>query len=88
MIRARIQLIAALTALVFFATPMCAQAWWNSDFKQRTVVTLNTSAAGVTTPEAGSAKGVIALDGGNVSGCAKTVFQVNTQRVFVVIRAT
>lgn len=52
MIRARIQLIATFTALVFCATPMCAQAWWNSDFKQRTAVTLNTSTAGVNTTEA------------------------------------
>ena len=66
MIRARIQLIAALTALLFFATPMCAQAWWNSDFKQRTVVTLNTSAAGVTLTEAISDVAVpIRLHSGN-----------------------
>lgn len=33
-----------------FSTP--AQAWWNGDFKQRTKVTLNTSAQGVETKEA------------------------------------
>ncbi len=52
MFRARIRHIAALAALVFSAMPTSAHAWWNSDFKQRTAVTLNTSAAGVTTTEA------------------------------------
>ena len=66
MIRARIRLIATLAALVFSAAPLGAQAWWSSDFKQRTVVTLNTSAAGVTTSEAISDVAVpIRLHSGN-----------------------
>ena len=36
------------------------------------------------TGDTNSAKGVVALGGGNISGYAKTDFQVNTQRVFVV----
>ncbi|HET8870506.1 MAG TPA: DUF2341 domain-containing protein [Aquabacterium sp.] len=32
--------------------PMTSQAWWNADFKQRTKVTLNTTAQGVETKEA------------------------------------
>ena len=66
MIRARIRLIATLAALVFSAAPLSVQAWWSSDFKQRTVVTLNTSAAGVTTSEAISDVAVpIRLHSGN-----------------------
>ncbi|MDE1999271.1 MAG: DUF2341 domain-containing protein [Burkholderiales bacterium] len=32
--------------------PMTSQAWWNADYKQRTKVTLNTTAQGVETKEA------------------------------------
>jgi biopolymer transport protein ExbB len=43
-----------------------AAAWWNADFKQRTVVTLNTSSAGVTTSEALTGAAVpIRLHSGN-----------------------
>ena len=47
----RFRFTAALAALVVCAAPLGAHAWWNSDFKQRTAVTLNTGAAGVTTTE-------------------------------------
>ena len=52
MIRVRFRLPAALAALVLSTAPLCANAWWNVDFKQRTTVTLNTGAEGVTTTEA------------------------------------
>ena len=52
MTRASFRFNSALTALVMSAAPLCAHAWWNGDFKQRTAVTLNTGAAGVTTTEA------------------------------------
>ena len=52
MTRARFPLAFALAALVVCTTPSSAHAWWNADFKQRTAVTLNTSAAGVATTEA------------------------------------
>jgi biopolymer transport protein ExbB len=39
--------LAVLTALL----PTAAHAWWNGDYKQRTRITLNTSAAGVETKE-------------------------------------
>ncbi len=46
--------------------PMAAQAWWNTDFKQRTKVTLNTGAEGVTTAEPLSAVAVpVRLHSGN-----------------------
>jgi len=38
-------------ALLLAAVPLAAHAWWSDDFKQRTKVTLNTGAAGVTTTE-------------------------------------
>lgn len=38
--------VKALTALLLLM-PVAALAWWNNDWKQRTVVTLNTSATGV-----------------------------------------
>ena len=39
------RLLLAAAALV----PLSAQAWWNGDFKERTKITINTSAAGVET---------------------------------------
>ncbi|MBV8405523.1 MAG: DUF2341 domain-containing protein [Gammaproteobacteria bacterium] len=36
-----------LFVLLVALLPAVAQAWWNKDWKQRTVITLNTSAAGV-----------------------------------------
>lgn len=41
----------AVTVLLMLL-PAVAHAWWNEDWKQRTVVTLNTSAAGVAVQEA------------------------------------
>ncbi|HWY25699.1 MAG TPA: DUF2341 domain-containing protein [Nevskia sp.] len=41
-----------LLALAFLLLPALAQAWWNKDWKERTQVVLNTSAAGVETREA------------------------------------
>jgi biopolymer transport protein ExbB len=41
----------AVTVLLLLL-PAVAHAWWNEDWKQRTVVTLNTSAAGVAVQEA------------------------------------
>jgi biopolymer transport protein ExbB len=41
-----------ILALLLLALPTLAQAWWNKDWKQRTEVTLNTSAAGVPTQQA------------------------------------
>jgi biopolymer transport protein ExbB len=40
-----------LLLLACLLMPLVAQAWWNADFKQRTKVTLNTGAEGVTTTE-------------------------------------
>jgi biopolymer transport protein ExbB len=40
-----------LLALVLLLLPGVSQAWWNKDWKQRTQVTLNTSAQGVTTQQ-------------------------------------
>jgi len=39
--------IGKLLLALLLVSPAIAQAWWNEDWKQRTVVTLNTSAAGV-----------------------------------------
>ena len=52
MTRARFRTIAALVALVILVLPPGAHAWWNEDFKQRTIITLNTGAAGVPIAEA------------------------------------
>jgi biopolymer transport protein ExbB len=52
MTRACFRLTSALAALAVCAAPLSAHAWWNAEYKQRTTVTLNTSAAGVTTTEA------------------------------------
>jgi biopolymer transport protein ExbB len=41
-----------IAALLLMALPGLAQAWWNKDWKQRTAITLNTSAAGVPTQQA------------------------------------
>ncbi len=66
MTRARFRLTCALVALLGAAAPFSAQAWWNGDFKQRTVITLNTSAAGVATAEALSGVAVpVRLHSGN-----------------------
>lgn len=52
--------------LVAVLVPFSAHAWWNEDFKQRTKVTLNTSAAGVVTSEAISGVAVpVRLHSGN-----------------------
>ena len=42
-----------LRILVFLLLmlPAIAQAWWNKDWKQRTAITLNTTAAGVATQQ-------------------------------------
>ncbi|MDT7838942.1 DUF2341 domain-containing protein [Aquabacterium sp. OR-4] len=56
----------ALAALLVTACPLAAHAWWNADFKQRTTVTLNTGAAGITTTEALSGVAVpVRLHSGN-----------------------
>lgn len=39
-------------ALLALLLPLSASAWWNADFRQRTKITLNTSAAGVELREA------------------------------------
>lgn len=66
MTRVRSRITLALAALVMAAAPFSAQAWWNGDFKQRTAVTLNTSAAGVGTGEALSGVAVpVRLHSGN-----------------------
>ncbi len=66
MIRARSRFPAVLAALLMAAVPLAAQAWWNPDFKQRTAITLNTGAAGVTTSEAISGVAVpVRLHSGN-----------------------
>jgi biopolymer transport protein ExbB len=44
--------IARTLTILMILLPAVAQAWWNEDWKQRTSVTLNTSAAGVTVQEA------------------------------------
>ncbi|MBV8063327.1 MAG: DUF2341 domain-containing protein [Nevskia sp.] len=55
-----------LLALPLLLLPLLAQAWWNKDFKERTQVVLNTSAAGVETKEALSALAVpLRLHSGN-----------------------
>jgi len=41
-----------IVALLLVALPGMAQAWWSKDWKQRTTITLNTSAAGVQTQQA------------------------------------
>ena len=64
--RVRYRLTAALVALGCAAAPLGAHAWWNSEFKQRTTVTLNTGPAGVTTTEAINAAAVpVRLHSGN-----------------------
>ena len=49
---ARFRTIAALVAFVVLTLPPSAHAWWNDDFKQRTIITLNTGVAGVPIAEA------------------------------------
>jgi biopolymer transport protein ExbB len=51
MTRVRYRSLAALVLLVISLTPAAAHAWWNADFKQRTAITLNTGAAGISTSE-------------------------------------
>ena len=43
---------ARILALLLLTLPAIAQAWWNKDWKQRTEIVLNTSAAGVQTQQA------------------------------------
>jgi biopolymer transport protein ExbB len=52
--RGRIAAVLAswLAVLILSVAPGDASAWWQQDFKQRTKVTLNTSAAGIATTEA------------------------------------
>jgi biopolymer transport protein ExbB len=65
-VRASSRLSLALAAFAMAAAPLSAQAWWNADFKQRTVITLNTGAAGVSTSEAISGAAVpLRLHSGN-----------------------
>ncbi len=47
-VRRTLRLLSALAVLA----PLSAAAWWNPDFKQRSQITLNTSAAGVELKEA------------------------------------
>lgn len=55
-----------LAVLLLMTLPAIAQAWWNKDWKQRTEITLNTSAAGVQTQQAASAITVpVRLHSGN-----------------------
>jgi biopolymer transport protein ExbB len=42
---------ARILALLLLTLPAIAQAWWNQDWKQRTQITLNTTAAGVQTQQ-------------------------------------
>ena len=42
---------AKILALVLLLLPGVSQAWWNKDWKERTQITLNTSAQGVTTQQ-------------------------------------
>jgi biopolymer transport protein ExbB len=44
--------IARILALLLLTLPAIAQAWWNKDWKERTEITLNTTAAGVQTQQA------------------------------------
>jgi biopolymer transport protein ExbB len=44
--------IARIVAVMMSLVPTLALAWWNDGWKQRTVVTLNTTAAGVSTHDA------------------------------------
>ena len=44
------KIVKGLFALLILL-PAIAQAWWNPDWKQRTAVTLNTSAAGAAMQE-------------------------------------
>jgi len=44
--------LSVLALLALSLVPLSASAWWNPDFKQRTKITLNTSAAGVELREA------------------------------------
>jgi biopolymer transport protein ExbB len=48
--RGRFSIAGAVTTMLLLL-PAVAHAWWNEDWKQRTVVTLNTSAAGVAVQE-------------------------------------
>jgi biopolymer transport protein ExbB len=43
---------ARFLALLLLTLPAIAQAWWNNDWKQRTAITLNTTAGGVQTLQA------------------------------------
>lgn len=55
-----------ILALLLFALPGIAQAWWSKDWKQRTAITLNTSAAGVATQQAATLMTVpVRLHSGN-----------------------
>ena len=56
----------ALVALLLTTATSTAQAWWDTEYKQRTKVTLNTTAEGVTTSEALSGVAVpLRLHSGN-----------------------
>ena len=46
-----VHVLAALGLLLPLLMPSTARAWWNEDWKQRTVITLNTSTAGVPVKE-------------------------------------
>ena len=57
---------ARILALLLLTLPAVAQAWWNKDWKQRTEITLNTSAAGVQTQQTVSGIAVpVRLHSGN-----------------------
>ena len=55
-----------IVALLLMVAPGLAQAWWNKDWKQRTAITLNTSAAGLPVQQAVAAMTVpVRLHSGN-----------------------
>jgi len=66
MTRACSRCLLALATLMLAVAPIAAHAWWNADFKQRTVITLNTGNAGITIAEAISSVAVpVRLHSGN-----------------------
>ena len=57
---------ARILALILLTLPAVAQAWWNKDWKERTEISLNTTAAGVQTQQAVSALAIpVRLHSGN-----------------------
>ena len=57
---------ARILALILLTLPAVAQAWWDKDWKERTEISLNTTAAGVQTQQAVSALAIpVRLHSGN-----------------------